>query len=459
MWGSLKAAGANWPRVSAYPEQGARQANSLDAEPWRARRQVSANQLRLLRVWALALLSAVVGMAGCRTTAPPPASPGPLVVPVALPVRREVTDFIDYTGRLDAVQSLDVRARVTGYLVQMPFKEGSEVKAGQLLFEIDPRPYQAQVDAAKAQLALTEANYRLAKAENQRSIAIARRDAGAISAEELERYAAQEAQAQASLGVARANLESAELYLNFTKVTSPIDGRVSRYYYTLGNLVSADQTLLTTVVSLDPIYAYFDMDERTILRIREMINQGKIQVPADQTNIPIYMGLEGQVGFPLKGTFDFANNTVNPTTGTVAVRAVFANPLPPNGRRLLMPGMFVRIRVPVGGPHPALLVIDRALGSNQGIKFAYVVNGSNAVEYRRVATGPLEDDGLRVVESGLTADDWVVIGALQQVRERMQVEPERMAMPTLGASAEQGGEPARGPQPPPPGEKGTAGKK
>jgi multidrug efflux system membrane fusion protein len=360
------------------------------------------------------------------------------VIPVSQPVRREVTEYYDYTGRLDAVQSLDVRARVTGYLVQMPFKEGAEVRKGDLLFEIDPRPYQAQLDAAKAQVALAEANFKLAQAENARSKVIARRDPGAISTEDLERYAAQEAQAYANLGVTKANLETAKLYLSFTRVTAPIDGIVSRYYYTLGNLVNQDQTLLTTIVSFDPMYAYFDMEERIVLRIRSMINAGTIKMPADRTAIPVLMGLEGDEGFPRTGTLDFVNNTVNPSTGTIAVRGVFPNPLPPGGRRLLTPGMFVRIRLPIGSPRATLLVIDRALGSDQGLKFVYVVGEGNKVSSRRVTTGPLQDDGLRVISSGLKADDWVVVGALQQVRPSAEISPDRIPMPTLNESEDQG---------------------
>jgi multidrug efflux system membrane fusion protein len=392
------------------------------------------------------VLVATPATAGCNRRSAQPAPAGPPVIPVSQPVQREVTEYYDYTGRLDAVQSLDVRARVTGYLIQMPFREGAEVRKGDLLFEIDPRPYQAQLEAAKAQVALAEANYRLAQAENARSKVIARRDPGAISAEDLERYAAQEAQASANLGVAKANLQTATLYLGFTKVTAPIDGIVSRYYYTLGNLVNQDQTLLTTIVSYDPMFAYFDMEERVVLRLRNMINSGQLQVPADQTNIPILMGLEGEEGFPHRGTFDFVNNVVNPSTGTIAVRAVFPNPLPPGGRRLLTPGMFVRIRVPIGSPRPALLVIDRALGSDQGLKFVYVLGDGNKVRTQRVTIGPLQDEGLRVISSGLHPDDWVVVGALQQVRANAEISPEKIPMPTLNESADQGASAPNKPQ-------------
>ena len=205
-------------------------------------------------------------------------------------------------------------------------------------------------------------------------------------------------------------------------MTSPIDGQVSRYYLTLGNLVTQDQTLLTTVVSLDPMYAYVDVDEPTVLRVRRAINAGRIK-PYGTGHIPILMGLQGEEGFPRKGIVDFVNNQVNPTTGSILARGVFDNPLPPGGRRLLMPGMFVRIRLPIGQPHPALLVIDRAIGSDQGLKYVYVVDAQSKIEYRRVETGPLESDGLRVDHrQGLKPDELVVVGGLQQVRPHMEVQ-------------------------------------
>jgi multidrug efflux system membrane fusion protein len=401
--------------------------------------------------------------AGChRTVGGTPPESGPPAVPVSQPVRRDVTDYADYTGRIEAIQRLDVRARVTGFLVRLPFREGSEVKKGDLLFEIDPRPYQAQLDAAKAQVRLAEAAYNLARANNARSKAIASRDAGAISREELQTYEATEAQANANLGVAKANQNLAQLNLDFCSVTSPIDGQVSRFFLTLGNLVLQDQTDLTTVVSVDPVFAYFDMDERTILRVRRLINEGKIQLPKNREDIPILVGLEGENGFPHQGKFDFANNTINPSTGTITVRGVFDNPQPQGGRRLFTPGMFVRVRIPIGSAQPALLVIDRAVGSDQGLRFVYVVGEDNTVQYRRVEVGPLQDDGLRVIRSGIKPDDWVVVGGLQQVRPRLQVSPDRIPMPTLsGPDGEEapGGEKRPEPPPGPDKEKGRQGDK
>jgi len=386
-----------------------------------------------IRATAAAALScaALAGLAaGChQQQGPPPAQPP--VVPVSQPVQRQVTDTVEYTGRTDAVQSVSVRARVTGYLTKMPFKEGAEVKTGDLLFEIYPRPYQAQLDQAVSQVGVAEAQLRLAQATLERAKPLLAKNA--ISQQEYDQDQAAVDQAAAQVKAAKATVEVYRLNLEFTRVTAPVDGQVSRYYYTVGNLVTQDQTLLTTVVSVDPMYAYFDMDERTILRIRAAINEGKIKAVKNFAEIPVEMALEGEDGFPHRGSLDFVNNVVNPSTGTIAVRGVFPNPQPPNGRRLLNPGMFVRIRLPIGQPHQALLIVDRAIGSDQGLKYVYVIGGDHKVQYRRVKVGALQDDGLRVIDDGLKPDDWVVVGALQQLRPRMDVEPEQTPMPTPGA--------------------------
>ncbi|HWG47681.1 MAG TPA: efflux RND transporter periplasmic adaptor subunit [Gemmataceae bacterium] len=410
--------------------------------------------------------SLLAGMlTGCGH-APEQAAAESLIVPVSQPVARQVTDFVDYTGRLAAINSVDIRPRVTGYLMKMPFEEGKEVKKDDLLFQIDPRPYQALVDQAAAQVKLNEARRRLARANNTRAKTVAVREPGSFSQQELETYQAQELESDASLKASQASLEIYKLNLGFCEVRSPIAGRVSRYYYTLGNLVNQDQTPLTTVVSLDPIYAYFDMDERTVLEIRKRINEGKIKVAKDTTDIPVFMALEGETGYAHKGFLNFINNQVNPQTGTISVRGKFDNPEPSEGRRLLMPGMFVRIHLPIGQAHAALLVADRAIGSDQGLKFVYVVNKDNKIEYRRVTTGALQEDGLRVFEpykekvndegkvierEGVRPDEWVVVGALPQIRPKMEVEPEQMAMPTIDAGQVPSPVPPK-PQPPPAGE-------
>jgi multidrug efflux system membrane fusion protein len=269
-----------------------------------------------------------------------------------------------------------------------------------------------------------------------------------------------EAAVQEAMARVKASEASRDIYklnLEFTKVISPIDGQVGRYYLTRGNLVNQDQTLLTTVVSLDPMFAYFDMDESTLIRLKKMHNEGRLkrlnervatalgwlQVPitplqqlseiAARDTLPVYMAVGNEEGYPHQGTLDFINNQVNPGTGSISMRGLFANPLPPGGIRLLAPGMSARIRLPIGEPYNALLVIDRAIQSDQGNKFVYVIDDKNTVQYRQVTTGSLQEDGLRVITSGLKPDDVVVVGALQQVRPRMEIRRQDIPMPSLTA--------------------------
>jgi multidrug efflux system membrane fusion protein len=385
-------------------------------------------------------------LAGCGQPAQQEAPEELPVVPVSHPVGRMVTDYVYYTGRTDAVSAVGIRPRVTGYLVQMPFKEGSEVKKGDLLFEVDPRPYEDQLKLGEAQLASYQAAYELAEANFKRAATL--RKNNGISAQEYDQDKATRDQAVAQVDAAKANVSIYKLNLSFTKVTSPIDGMVSRYYLTLGNLAIQDQTLLTTVVSLDPMYVYFDMDEPTVLRIINAIAAGRIK---RATTVPIDMALPGEDGYPHVGYFNFVNNAVNPSTGTISVRGVYPNPKLNGGVRLLKPGMFVRVRLPIGAPHDALLVIDRAVGSDQGIPFVYVLDKENKIQYRRVKTGPLQEDGLRVIDSGVQPGDWVVVGAVQQVRPHMKVEPDEGPMPSIAgnpAPAPAGNRP----QAPPPGQ-------
>ena len=385
--------------------------------------------LSLFVAWTLLAPSAGCRRAGTNVVAPSP----PLVVPVSQPVEREVTDFVDFTGRINAVQSVDIRPRVTGYLRKMPFQEGAAVKQGDVLFEVDSRPYEAQVESFRSQVALYQAQLKLARIVYSRDGGINKRVPNSISQQQLDQDYASVEEAEARVKSAEKNLELYQLNVEFSKITSPIDGQISRYYLTPGNLVNQDQTLLTTVVSLDPIHAYFDMDEPTLLRIREAINNGKIARSKEGgIALPVFMGLQGEIGFPKKGEVNFFDNQVNPTTGSIPVRGVFPNPEPEGGGvRMLSPGMFVRIRLPIGTPHKALLVIDRAVSSDQGMKFVYVLDSQSKVEYRRVATGAQQPDGLRVIEEGLKADDWVITSALLQVRPKMKVQSDRVPMPTL----------------------------
>ncbi len=321
-----------------------------------------------------------------------PAAPGrprnapaaaPMPVTVSYPVERDVTDYADFTGRTAAVDSVEVRARVSGYLDKVNFKEGALVKKDDKLFEIDPRPYRAELERAKGTVAQIDARvHRLERDYHRAKNLIAR---GAVGQEEYDRYEGDYREAVANLDVAKANRDLAALNVEYAKVIAPVSGRVSRYVVTVGNLIqSGDQnsgTLLTTIVSVDPMYAYFDVDERTVLRIRQLIREGKAK-SAGQTKWPVALGLATEEGFPHQGTINFEDNQVNPRTGTLRVRGVF-----PNKDEALSPGFFARVRVPIGQAHQALLVTDRAIDTDQGEKVLYIVNKKHEVVSRPVRLG------------------------------------------------------------------------
>jgi membrane fusion protein, multidrug efflux system len=383
--------------------------------------------------------SVLATIAGCERGPNQVAPSEPPVLNVSKPIQRYVTDYVDYTGRTGAKDAVTIVPRVTGYLDKMSFKEGSDIKKDALLFEIDPRPYKAQLQAAEAAVAQNEASLTYAKATNERFKTLWKKDKGAVSERELDQYQALEEQAIANLNLAKANLISAKLNLEWTQVKSPIDGHISRYYLTPGNLVNQDVTQLTTVVSMDPMYATFDMDEPTLLRIKRLVNEGVIPLPKEGGDVSVLMGLAGEEGFPHKGTINFVDNQVNPGTGSISVRGGFANPKPTHGTYLLVPGMFVRIRLPIGQPQQELLVIDKAVWSEQGNKYLYVLDAENKVQQYRVTLGALQSDGLRVIagsKPALKKDDWVLIAGLQQVKPRMTIRPEQANMPTTGAPVE-----------------------
>jgi RND family efflux transporter MFP subunit len=368
---------------------------------------------------------------GCGKARPEIAPAEAPVIPISKPAVREVLDYVDFTGRTDAVDAVDVRARVTGYLVKIPFKEGSVVKTGDLLFEIDPRPYQAQLDNALSQINLYEAAFKLAQANQARDLDLANRVAGAVTQQQIDQDVASVAEAKARVESYKAAAEVAKLNLTFTKVISPIAGKTSRYYLTVGNLVNQDQTLLTTIVSQDPMWVYFDMDEGTLLRLRRGVIEGTSN-KLTQGEFPVDIGLQGEENYPHKGSVNFVNNQVNPNTGSISVRVQVPNPEETNGIRMFSPGMFVRVHLPIGKKHKAVLVIDRAIGSDQGLKYVYVLGADNKIQSKRVTTGSLQPDGLRVISQGLEPTDSVVVGGLLQVRPGMVIQPERLPrMPTL----------------------------
>jgi len=347
---------------------------------------------------------------------------GPAVVTVSQPVEKDVTDFARFTGRTAAVESVDVRARVSGYIQSVNYQAGQEVKQGQQLFQIDPVVYQATLERAEAEVSQYQSQLNFLTEESERNRRLV--GTGAVSREEFQRIASQRDQAQANLSGARAAVRNARQNVTWTKVTSPIDGRTGVNLLTKGNLAVADQTVLTTIVSQDPMYAYFDVDENTVLLVRRLIREGKA-TSYEQAAYPVAVGLVSEQGFPHQGTIDYVSNQVSPGTATLNVRGKFANP-----DRVLTPGLFCRVRIPIGRPHRAVLVADRALGNDQGQPFLFVVDANNQVARRDVEVGARQDGGLREIKSGLKSGEWVIVDGLLRVRPGVTVEPRRQPMPS-----------------------------
>jgi RND family efflux transporter MFP subunit len=381
------------------------------------------------RIGGLVLLATV--LSGCDTS-PPVAETPPPPVSVSQPVAREVIDYDDYEGRIKATPTNEVRARVRGHLIKINFEDGQMVKKGELLFEIDPRPYEADLKAAEAQKAAAEASLRLAKATADRDRKLA--GTGAVSRQDLDVSLGKEAVSQAEVRKAEAAIIRVKQDLDYTRITALITGKISRALVDVGNLVNAGggETLLTTIASVDPMYVEFDVPERALLRYRQHFRKGPNQGGAEPTvkdlKIPVNVGLEGEEGYPHKGVIDFADNHVNPSTGTILVRGVLPNP-----KRILDSGMRARVTVPVSDPRKALLVTERAVGTDQGLKFVYVVSDQNVAERRDVKLGRLSA-GLQVVQEGVKPEDWVIVNGIQRVRDAAKVEPKRISMP--GAAAE-----------------------
>jgi RND family efflux transporter MFP subunit len=354
---------------------------------------------------------------GCESEQKPPAEPPK--VTVSRPIVQEIIEWDEYTGRLEATETVEVRARVNGYLQSIHFKDGAIVKKGDLLFVIDPRPYQAEVDRVTAELQLAQARLELAKSDYARAQKLLQ--FRAISQEEADTRAATERQAQESVEAGRAAVEAAQLNLEFTRVTAPITGRISRRLVTEGNLINggtAQSTLLTTIVSMDPIYVYFEADERSYLKYTRLSQNGKGPGSRGARN-PVYLALADEKGFPRRGYIDFLDNRLDTNTGTMAGRAVFSN-----SDFALTPGLFARVRLQGSTRHEALLVPDEAIGSDQAQKFVFVVNGDNTVEYRTVQLGTLVH-GFRVVSEGLKPNDWLIVSGLQRAKTGLRVTPEK----------------------------------
>ena len=371
----------------------------------------------LALVAALGLGSSLVG---CKA-APPPPPPAP-AVSVAPVLERDVAEWDEFSGRLEAVDQVEIRPRVSGYIKRLTFTEGREVRKGEVLFEIDPRPYQADLDRAQAQLQQARTAAELAEREVARAAKLVK--VQAISREEFDSRTSAQANGVAAVRAAEAAVETAQLNLGWTRVRSPIAGRVSRAEVTEGNLVQAgppDATLLTTVVSLDSMYLYFDSDEQTYLRYSGRAAAAGTRGWRD-ARFPVYLGLANETGFPHEGRLDFVDNRIDPASGTIRTRAIFTN-----RDRQFTPGLFARVKLVGSKSVPTLLVRDAAIGTDQDRKFVLVLGKSDSLEYRPVEIGRLSD-GLRIVRKGVSAGDKVVVNGLMRVRPGVKVTPTVVAM-------------------------------
>jgi multidrug efflux system membrane fusion protein len=361
---------------------------------------------------ALLLFSAV----GHSRGAPPASASAALTeVTVAEVIHRPLREWQEFTGRLQAVNTVEIRPRVSGYVDRVGFEDGAQVKKGQLLFQIDPRPFQSEVDRLVAERSRSRSDLELAQANRARAERLI--SAHAISREDYERLEAAATSAEGALGSIDASLQEARLNRAFTEVRAPIDGHVSRAIITAGNLVTS-ASVLTTLVSDNPVYVYFDADEQTYLRY------AKAQREAGQSDngSGVYIGLADEEGYPHQAQLDFIDNQVDATTGTIRARAALANP---DGR--YTPGLFARVRLVGGEQHDSVLIEDRAVGTDLSKKFVLTVTPDNRIEYRLVELGP-QINGLRVVEQGLAPGDVIVVNGLQHVRPGQTVEATRVAM-------------------------------
>ena len=423
--------------------------------------QVCFDQFARHRI-AIAIVVAMLcaaGWVGCTKHEETVAEKKLPIVRVEKPQSKEITDYAYYTGRTEAVDSVQLRSHVTGYLVPWNFDKhsgaaptkdfnfvaGQEVDRNQVLFKIDPRTFQAAYDQAKAQIELAKAQLTLAKADYARALGVAKTP-GAISQQDVDKYLAAQEKAAAEVAAQEANAEVEKVNLEFTDVTTLVGGVVSRNLVSVGNLVNANETVLTTIVSQDPMYVYFNVDELTLLRVMTAVREGKLKTvhKGDRLKIGVGLQIDGSE-YPYHAEMDFINNQIDPSTGTLQIRGELANPKPDVGPRVFAPGMFVRVRIPISDRHTALIIPQMAIGSDQGNRYVWVVNDQNVVVYRPVNVGQEQPGGLQEVipvkiildkdggyhpakadeqaQDSITANDSIVVGGLQRITAGAKVEP------------------------------------
>jgi len=372
----------------------------------------------------VSLAAMVLMLEGCgQGQSAVPAAPPPPPVSVATVIEKQVNDWDEFTGRLEAIDKVEIRPRVSGYIERIAFREGSEVNKGDLLFEIDARPFRAELDRVEAELARAKSQSELAQSQLRRSEQLLQQNF--ISQQAYDDRVSASREAAANMKAAEAAVTNARLNLDYTKVRAPVAGRVSRAEVTVGNLVNGlggpNATLLTTLVSLDPIYAYFEGDEQVYLKYGELARASARASSGSDRN-PIYLGLANEQGHPHKGYVDFVDNQLNTQTGTIRARAVFDNK-----DRIFTPGLFARLKLIGSGNYDAILINDRAIGTDQSKKFVLVVGADNKAMYREVKVGPMVDN-LRVIKQGLKPGEVIVVNGIQRVRPGEPVTPQQVPM-------------------------------
>jgi RND family efflux transporter MFP subunit len=383
----------------------------------------SQNVVATSRIVLVAIVCVALSACEQNSFVPPP----PPKVEVGLPVQKSITRYLDATGNTAPIKNVDLVARVQGFLQSIDYQDGTFVKEGATLFTIEPETYKLKLEQAQAAEAGAQASLKQAEADFRRQSDLVQRQA--VSQATLDTSTSARDNAQANLQQAEVNTRIAAVNYGYTKVTAPFDGIVSAHLVSVGELVGVSSpTQLATIVALDPIYVNFNVNEQDVLRIRDEARRRGITV-SDLRQLPVEVELQTETGYPHKGKLDYISPIINQSTGTLPVRGVLPNP-----DRILLPGFFVRVRVPFGEDAKALLVPDVALGSDQAGRYVLVVNSDNVVEQRKVQTGPLEGE-LRVIESGLKPDDRVVIAGLLRAIPGQQVEPQLQKIEAVPASA------------------------